>query len=166
MTVNTDCSITPAPVHGVVVFVAADFRIAYPQFAVTPPTDAQLSLYFNLATLILNNSCASVVSDANARERLLNLLVAHIAALIPLATVAGGGGAGAGLVGGLTQATEGSVSVSAAWLSKVSQSMAWFIQTPYGQLFWQLTSPFRSFRYVPPAQCCGPAGAFAGRRGY
>jgi hypothetical protein len=69
-------------------------------------------------------------------------------------------------VGNVTGATEGTVSISAAWASSVSQSMAYFIQTQFGAMFWQLTSPYRSFRYVAPALCCGPAGAFAGRRGY
>lgn len=155
------CNALPVPVHGAVEFDAAEWRAEYTQFG-TPPSDAQLQLYFDLATLILNAGCGSVVQDANMRQRLLYLLVAHIATLVPLATAQGGGGAG--LVGGVTSATEGTVSVSASWLGEVSASMAWFVQTPYGQLFWQLTSPFRSFRYFPAPGCGGPA--FAGRRGY
>lgn len=161
MGVNTDCSVAPVPEHGVVEFDAAAFKVLYPQFAAV--ADALLEMYFTLATMILNNSCSSVVSDANLREQLLNLLVAHIATLWPTAASAGSGG---GIVGNVTSATEGTVSVSAAWASQVSQSMAYFIQTQFGALFWQLTSPFRSFRYVAPPQCCGPGGAFAGRRGY
>ena len=165
MTINTDCSSVPTPVHGVVEFVPADFRALFPQFTDPPTTDAMLDMYFALATLILDNSCGSLVQDAAQRERLLNLLMAHIATLMPLAT-AGGSGSGASIVGPITSATEGTVSISAGWLSNVSQSMAWFLLTAWGQLFWQLTAPYRSFRYVPPPQCCGPGGRLAGRRGY
>lgn len=161
MTVNTDCSVAPVPVHGVVEFVPADFKVLFPQFATV--ADSLLMMFFDLATLILNNTCNSLVSDAAMRERLLNLLVAHMATQWPTAAAAGSGG---GIVGNVTGATEGTVSISAAWASEVSQSMAYFIQTQFGAMFWQLTSPYRSFRYVAPPQCCGPGGALAGRRGY
>lgn len=161
MTINTNCNVAPAPVHGVVEFVPADFKALYTQFSAV--SDALLNLYFQLATMIVNNRCTSVVDNATLREQLLNLLVAHMATLWPTAA---SGGSGGGLVGNVTSATEGTASVSAAWASAVSQSMAFFIQTQFGALFWQLTSPYRSFRYVAPPQCCGPGGAFAGRRGY
>jgi hypothetical protein len=165
VTINTDCSTAAVPIHGVVEFVPADFRALYPQFTDPPTNDAQLLMYFTLATIILNNSCKSVVSNATFREQLLNLLVAHITTLVPLAANSGGG-TGPGLIGAITEAHEGTVGVSAGWLGEVSQSMAWFIQTPFGQLFWQLTSPYRSFRYVPPPACCtGFGNGFMGRRG-
>lgn len=163
MTVNTDCSVAIKPVHGVVEFDPAVFITIYTQFATMSPD--MLSLYFDLATLIVANNCGAIVADATQRERLLNLLVAHIATLQPILPGAGGGGSGPGLVGRVAGATEGTVSVTAAYASQVSQSMAWFIQTQYGALFWQLTSPIRSFRYIAPCQPCGPAGSFAGRRG-
>lgn len=159
MTVNTDCSVAPVPVHGVVVFVPADFRALFPVFTNPPYTDGMLALYFALATLILNNSCGSLVSDGTQRERLLNLLVAHIATLQPTA-------AGASIpVGRVSGATEGTVQIQTEYASLVSSSMAFFIQTQYGALYWQLTSPYRTMRYVAPCNPCGPAGAFAGRRG-
>lgn len=159
MTVNTDCSVAPTPEHGVVEFVPADFRALFPVFTDPPYTDGMLDMYFALATLILDNSCASVVTDGVMRERLLNLLVAHIATLQPTA-------AGSSIpVGRVSGATEGTVAVQLQYATIVSQSMAFFIQTQYGALFWQLTSPWRSFRYVAPVRPCGPAGRFAGRRG-
>lgn len=166
MTINSDCSVAPVPVHGVVEFVPADFRALYPQFTDPPTTDARLREYFWLATLILNNSCRSAVSDAEQRQRLLNLLVAHITTLQPTATQ-GGAGSGGGAVGRVASATEGSVSISTEYAAIVSASMAWFIQTQYGALYWQATASYRSFRYIAPSYCAGsPAGAFAGRRGY
>lgn len=164
MTITTDCTQAPQPVHGVVQFVPADFIAAYPMFASVAP--GLLTSYFILATMIVDNTCQSVVDDATVREQLLNLLVAHIATLVPSGTGAPGAGSGGGVVGRISSATEGSVSISAEYAAQVSQSMAWFTQTQWGALFWQLTSPYRSFRYVGPPQCCGPAGAYAGRRGY
>lgn len=164
MSVNTDCSVAPAPVHGVVVFEPAAFKILYPTFAAV--SDATLLMYFTLATMILGNTCRSVVMDANQRETLLNLLVAHITALQPAGTSAGGAGSGGGLVGRITEATEGTVRITAAYASDVSASMAWFTQTQYGAMFWQLTVSYRTMHYIPPSQCCGPAGPYAGRRGY
>lgn len=163
MSVNTDCSVAATPAHGVVVFDPAAFKTLYAQFAAV--ANGTLTLYFDLATLIVANVCGSIVADATQRERLLNLLVAHIAALQPV-TPAGGPGSGPALIGRIASATEGTVSVSAEYAAQVSASMAWFIQTQYGALFWQLTSPYRSFRYTAPARPFGSAGAFAGRRGY
>jgi Protein of unknown function (DUF4054) len=164
VSVNTDCAVAVVPVHGVVVFDPAAFKLLYVQFATV--ADPTLTLYFDLATMILANTCGSIVSDATQRERLLNLLVAHIAALQPVSP-AGGAGSGGTLVGRVASASEGTVSVTAEYASQVSASMAWFIQTQYGALFWQLTSSIRSFRYVAPCYGSqGPVGAFAGRRGY
>lgn len=164
MGITTDCTQAPQPIHGVVTFDPAVFIVQYPMFAAVPAVTLQG--YFILATMIVDNSCQSVVSNATFREYLLNLLVAHMAALLPLAGSGSQAGTGGGVVGRVSSATEGTVSISAEYAAQVSQSMAWFIQTQYGALFWQLTSPYRSFRYVAPAYCCGgPGGAYAGRRG-
>lgn len=164
MTISTNCAVAPQPIHGVVVFDPAAFKVLFPQFAAV--ADVLLTLYFDLATQILNNTCSSIVVDAVRRERLLNLLVAHIATLLPTVTSGGGAGSGATGTGRVMSATEGSVSISFGEYAKnVSQSMAYFIQTQWGALFWQLTADLRSFRYVGPPSCCGPAGVFAGRRG-
>lgn len=164
MGITTDCTQATEPVHGVVTFDPAVFIAAYPMFATVP--SGLLTTYFLLATMIVDNSCNSAVDDAKFREQLLNLLVAHIATLTPTGAAAPGGGSGGAVVGRIASASEGSVSISAEYAASVSQSAAWFAQTQWGALFWQLTSPYRSFRYVAPAQCYGPAGAFAGRRGY
>lgn len=161
MPVNPDCSVAPAPVHGVVEFDFAEFIAAYPAFALGP--EPLFENYFDLATQILNNTCSSLVDDANKRLRLLYLLVAHIATLVPLSGGAGGGGA---MVGPIVSASEGSVSVSSGFMAAITASNAWFMQTQWGALYWQLTAQYRTMHYVAPTQCCGPAGAFAGRRGY
>lgn len=141
----------PAVQTGVVVFSAAEFKTAYPAF--TTVADGLLQGDFDAAALFLNNSCCSVVKDVNKRQRLLYLLTAHIAVLMQ----GENGKPPSGLVGRIDKATEGSVSVSAAYVSQMSMTEAYFAQTQYGVLFWLLTATLRSFRYIPPpAQCCGP----------
>lgn len=145
----------PQPVYGVVRFVAADFKAQFPAFATV--LDAALDFNFTLATLILNNSCCSVVKDANVREKLLYVLTAHLTALAQ----GSNGNPPSGIVGRIDKATEGTVSVSAAYAAEMSVSEAYFAQTPYGALFWQMTLTFRTMHYVPaPANAC--VGRFPG----
>lgn len=152
------CPPNSPPVHGVVTFDANVFKAAYPEFATVDA--AKLNLYFTYAQIILNNTCRSIVVDAAVRETLLNLLVAHIAALL-----AGVNGAPpAGIIGTVNSATQGSVSVGIAFLGTINQQF--FAQTQWGVLFWQLTLQWRTFRYIPaPNSTCYGAGPW-GRRGY
>lgn len=151
---------TPCPpeVRGIVVFDPAEFIAAWPDF--TGLRNPQTANAFSLATLVLNNSCGSIVSDATQRMALLYMLTAHVAFLVY------GSNDGAtppniipppGIVGRINAAAEGSVNVQAAYSSEVSQSEAWFIQTKYGAMFWQATSFLRTMHYVG-APDCGPNG--------
>lgn len=153
------CPPNTPPVHGVVTFDANVFKTIYPEFATVEA--AALNLNFVLAQIILSNKCESIVCDAVTRETLLNVLVAHITALRNGVN----GQPPAGIVGHVTSATQGTVSVSAEFLA--SMNAQWFIQTQYGALFWQLTAQYRTMRYIPaPASCLnGPTGMWPGRRG-
>ncbi|KAG1241446.1 hypothetical protein G6F68_016718 [Rhizopus microsporus] len=91
---------------GIVTFDPAEFKELYPSFASL--TDAQLTQSFNLATLYLNNTECSKVPDVAQRKTLLYLLTAHIAKM----AYGEGGQSPSGLVGRVSIATEGSVSVS------------------------------------------------------
>ena len=82
------------------------------------------------------------------------MLTAHIAKLFAPPTTGGSGG----LVGRINSATEGSVSVQAAYSNKVSEQMAWFIQTQYGAMYWSATAPFRRARYVGNLRGRGTVG--------
>lgn len=124
---------------GVVVFNPNTFREVYPQFVDTP--NVRLDWWFAQAETLLNNTDCSIVKDLGERERLLMLLMRHLAALDERAEQGG-------LVGRIGSATEGSVSVSAD-LSGVSGKAAWFAQTPWGLTYWQMTAKYRAFRYVP-----------------
>lgn len=153
------CPPSSPVVTGVVVFDSTAFLAVFPEFAtVAVPA---LNFNFQLATLVLNNSCCSRVQDAAKRETLLNLLVAHITALRNGVN----GQPPAGIVGRVSSATEGSVSVDAE-LGNVPFSAAYFAQTQYGLMFWQATAPWRSFVYVAPPIVCADIEPGAGLGGY
>lgn len=144
-----------APVSGVVVFEPAVFRVQYPEFVTVG--DAALQFNFSRATLQLNNSCCSRVSDANLRELLLTLLTAHVTAL----TNGINGQPAPGVVGRVNSATEGSVSVGSE-IAGATFSSAYYLQTKYGLEYWQATARFRQAVYTaPPPRYYGSAGGYA-----
>lgn len=122
-----------------VIFVPADFRLAYPEFSAV--SDAQLDAYFVRSQLFLANEDCPVDDEAK-RLQLYWLLVAHIAQL----SGALNPGGVPGPVGRTSSATEGSVSVSFDYAGPMNA--AWFNQSSYGAMFWQATAYLRSFRYV------------------
>lgn len=129
-----------------VVFDKARFQTAYPEVRAT---DAQLEMWFAQAESLLDNTGRSIVKKPEEREMLLFLLVRHFAALAERA-------AQGGLVGRIASASEGSVSVSADMGAAIGNA-AWYLQTPYGATYWQLTAKYRRFRYVS-------GGCYARRR--
>jgi hypothetical protein len=135
-----------------VVFDPTVWRNQYPQFDAV--TDVSANGYFNIATLYLDNGDCSIVQDVTQRSTLLGLLTAHIATLNGAGTASG---APSGLVGRITSATEGSVSVQTSYPDPKSALEGWLNQTTYGAMFWAATGYLRMFRYVP-AQPCIPYG--------
>jgi hypothetical protein len=138
----------------VAVFVFADWAAIYPELVApteTPPgtgttTAAQAANDFIQAGLYLNNTPCSVVQNVPIRLSLLYLLTAHIAALAARQAAEPDGNA---LVGRISDATQGSVSVSAD-VGTTTNNQAWFYQTQYGMSFWQATAQFRAGgRYKP-----------------
>ena len=138
--------------RGVVVFVPADFKAAFPEF--TSIGNAVLDVNFGMAELQLANTCRARVVNAVEREKLLNLLVAHITQL----RNGTGGNAPGGLVGRISDAQEGSVHVSADFGAMV-YGQAYYTQTQWGAMFWQATAKYRSAVYIPaPIVCADVAG--------
>ena len=131
---------------GVVVqFNYAQWAALYPEFSATV-NQQQATGYFQQATMIHRNDGGGPVNDATTQLNLLNILTAHIAALMaPPAP----GQQPSGLVGRINSATQGSVSVQAAYSTSVTQQMAFFIQTKYGAMYWTASAPFRTMRYIP-----------------
>lgn len=121
----------------VVVFDVAEFRALYPSIVAT---DQQLEDYFAMAETFLDNTRCSVVKDLAARKRMLYLLVAHIA------TITGMAEKGNPVVGRISSATEGSVSVSLDY-GTMGNNERWYLQTPWGAMYWQLTKKYRSAVY-------------------
>ncbi|AOA58325.1 DUF4054 domain-containing protein [Acinetobacter larvae] len=123
---------------GVVVFDKDKFRQLYPKLDFN---DAQLDMFFLEATMLLNNTPCSCVKSLVERELLLFLLVAHLATL--QARLDSGNEA----VGRVGSASEGSVSVSMDY-GQTTPGEKWYVQTPYGAKYWQLTARYRSALYV------------------
>lgn len=127
--------------EGVVEFNVAEFREMYPTITVQVATDAQLEMFFLEAELLFNNTPQSCVKDLKKRKIYLYLVVAH------LATLQSQVDAGNMLVGRLSSASEGSVSISSEY-GTLGNSEKWWVQTPYGAKFWQMTAIFRTSLYV------------------
>lgn len=132
----------------IVVFNIEAFRERYPEF--NSVSDARLNAYFVEATVYLDNTDCSPVTDAAVRSACLNMLVAHLAAI----NSGAGGQASSGVVGRVTSASQGSVSVSVD-AGPSSASSWWYLQTPYGAAYWQATARYRTFRYHPDASPSG-----------
>ncbi|WP_338929486.1 DUF4054 domain-containing protein [Escherichia coli] len=107
---------------GVVIFAPSAFKLRYPEFSSVD--DVLLQQYFTQATIYLDNTDSSRVSDLAVRSMLLNMLVAHIACLYSGAN----GQSPSGLVGRIDSASEGSVSVHADMPGGTANS-AWYMQT-------------------------------------
>jgi hypothetical protein len=118
------------------------------QFPALAPivNQAQAQAYFDLATTIHRNDGGGPVNNVATQLNLLNMLTAHLAQLF---TPPAPGQQPSTIVGRINSATQGSVSVQAAYSTNVGQQMAWFIQTPAGAMYWTATAPYRTMRYRP-----------------
>lgn len=122
---------------GVVVFVIAEFRALYPTIKAT---DAQLEMHFKFAVWLLGNDKCSLVKDLEMRKYFLYLLVAHMATLDQQADE------GSPVVGRVSSATEGTVSIGLDY-GEMNDNARWYLQTPYGAKYWQMIKRFRSMLY-------------------
>lgn len=138
---------------GSVVFNYSNFALRFPELV--PYCNSTLAgMYFDEATGLLDNTPCSPVKCTSRRATLLNLLTAHICALnAPL-----GNQPSSPLVGRISQATEGSVTVQTE-LNVAPGSAQYFAQTKYGISYWQQVLPFRSARYaLGPRRVFSPVG--------
>lgn len=144
-----------------VVFNYTAWVARYPEFSAVGQPLAQA--YFDEATLYFAN-CGWTASLPQA-PTLLNMLTAHLAWLYAPRDLNGNpsatGQAASPLVGRISTASEGSVSVSTELNASGSPSESFFTQTKYGFSFWQATAQFRTMRYSPrPTRVA--TGAFPG----
>jgi hypothetical protein len=102
--------------------------------------------YFNLATMFVRNDGRGPVDDEVKLQNLLFLATAHVARLLSNRTngvsVTGGAEPAPPIVGRITTASEGSVSV-AADMPNQSMNAEWWQQTPYGAMVWMALLPNR-----------------------
>ena len=142
---------------GVVTFDQAAWLTRYPELA-RFGVENMASAFFVEACGYLDNTAASVVQDLGMRAMLLNMLVAHIAAL----NVPADDPDIARIVGRLTSANTGSAGVSTELA--MPGSFAWFTQTRYGAAFAQLVRPFvTGGRYYGTRRPIAAGVSFRGR---
>lgn len=113
---------------GAVTLDADEFKALYPDMSDT--AEDVIEAYFSAACLLLDNTSRSRVKDLEERKTLLYLLTRHIAELA---------GRGNGLVGMLTSASQGSVSVSVNALADAN----WYDQTQWGAIYRRATNKYR-----------------------
>lgn len=125
---------------GPVTFNFAVWVQRYPEFQGVDEWLAQA--YFDEAGLYCANSIQNPALPI--LSTLLNMLTAHIAWL----NATRNGEPASSLVGRISDATEGSVSVSVQ-NDYDPGTPQWYQQTKYGAAFWAATAPYRTARYVP-----------------
>lgn len=128
----------------VATFDYAAWITLFPEFQGAVSEERAALLFAQAGLLYLNNTDCSPVQDVAMRQQLLYLLVAHLAAL----SGALDGGKPSGIVGRVTEATEGSVTVKSDNGMKPG-SGGWYGLTNYGLMFWQATAWLDSGSYVP-----------------
>lgn len=128
---------------GVVVsFNYSTWVALFPQFAYL--SQAQATQYFNLATQYVRNDGGGPVCTAAQQSALLNLVTAHLAQIFaPTAA----GGAPPNIVGRISSASEGSVSVSTENQYPPGTAQ-WWQQTPAGSAAWEMMKPYRTMRMI------------------
>lgn len=127
-------------------FDFATWVARYPEFAdsVTPQA---AQAYFDEATIYHRNDGRGPVSAIAVQRTLLNMLTAHIAKRYAASAA---GAPAPDLVGRVSNASEGSVSVQAEYADATPGTMAWFVQTKYGADYWQATTTYRTMHYRAP----------------
>lgn len=120
----------------VFVFDPVAFKAAFPQFASF--TDEQLTWFFeSVENTYVDNTESSCFTLAD-RKKWFFLLVAHKAELQNRIN-----SGNSGLVGRISSATEGSVSISSDYTMGSGAQEQWLKQTPYGAEYYAATASYR-----------------------
>jgi Protein of unknown function (DUF4054) len=130
----------------VVVFDYAGWALRYPELAYISQPLAQA--YFSEAGLYCDNTASSPITDdapGGQRAMFLGMLTAHIATLN---SPSAAGIPASPLVGRISDATEGSVSVRTQ-NDYPPGTVQWFQSTRYGAAFWAASAVFRTMQYFP-----------------
>lgn len=137
----------------IAVFDYATWAAMYPEL-LPRCTQPVATAYFAQAGLLCDNTDGAVIpADGTTYEprlTLLGLVTAHLAALSP-ANVSR-----QGLVGRISSASQGSVSISAT-MEGAAGNAAFWNQTTYGATYWQMTAGYRTMRVASYRQFPGRA---------
>lgn len=126
----------------IVTFESQEFRDIYPSFSDSEKfKDDMLLNGFNRAEMYVSNTESGFVSNLTTRKIMLYMLTAHI---LTLSVQALNGDWYAGII---SSASEGSASISLA-TPNITARNAWYMKTPFGQEYWEMTSKYRTFQYV------------------
>lgn len=123
------------------VFDPAEFRALYPNF--DSYTDEQLEWFFEMVENDILDNTESACIPLKTRRKLFFLLVAHMAELQNRIN-----DGNTGLVGRISSATEGSVSISSDYLSSPTALAQWLNQTSYGAMYYAMTAKYRTILWV------------------
>ncbi len=144
----------------IVTFDPVGWAARYTEFAYLP--QATILAYAAEAQMYLRNDGGGPVNNATVQLTLLNMVTAHVAALnAPLPN----GQPGPTLVGRISSASEGSVSVSAQ-NDYPPGTPQFFQQTKYGSAFWAASAPYRRMKYVSGAGRAAYGAPFSGGPGW
>ena len=155
----------------VISYEDADFKALFPEFTNCGPTQCQ-SWFLRAGTMCANAANNPLVQQGNGSlyllQQALYLLTAHIGYLTAPRDANGnpttqqGAGSVSQMVGRVTSASQGSVSVSSDMqASGGTYSQAYFMQTQYGAAYWELTKSLRTFQYfATPTIVPGPRPGF------
>lgn len=129
------------------------FKAAWPALEGIGTTLAQN--YWDIATTMHRNDGGGPINKPTLQTQMLNALTAHLAFLFAPKDQNGNpsssGTYSTGVVGQVTSATEGSVSVGVAALTAFNTAQAqWLAQTQAGSLYFAMTAGIRTFNYRPP----------------
>lgn len=126
-------------------FNYATWVAIYPMFSTLTETQV-VDGVLPIAEIYWRNDGTGPACTVAQQTNILGLIVAHVAQLM----YGVNGQSPSGLVGRITSATEGSVSVSTDF--PMTPTNAFFMQTSFGAMFWTATSVYRTMRYVPGPQ--------------
>jgi Protein of unknown function (DUF4054) len=131
------------PATGAVVFNYQLFAATFPIQAQSVTADVA-TMYFSMAGGYFNNTSGSACKDVVLRLNILNMITAHLLTLfMPIA-----GEPPSGLVGRISNASEGSVSVGTD-MGNQPAAAAWWNQTQPGATAMALMRRFARVRYYP-----------------
>jgi len=102
----------------------------------------QAQMFWIMATNFHRNDGGGPIRRDEEQALMLNLLTAHIAELL----APGPDGQPREVVGRITSFNEGSAGGSAEF--PTSPEAAWYLQTPYGAMYWEMTAGQRTMFYT------------------